>query len=155
MRNFKNALIIGVVSLISVGLYGCGILQNDVSFARTVMSLLIKDRYVVRPMIDWPNLRMLDQNVGEEYSQFKSESERADYERAFISNFAKGFKAQKASLNDFCRWRVHDTSNPKLIVVAADSARNKDVICYFYIKHTGLNKKFVGMEIYVKAQAQE
>jgi len=150
MENFKKILISGLLIVSSFSLYGCGYLQNDVSFARTVFSLLVKDRYIVRSMIDWPSFRVLDLNIGQEYVQFKTEAERADYERAFISNFAKGFLKAKGSADlkdQFGRWRICYSKNPKMIVVAADNLKQKDLLFLFDIKHTGFNKKLAGIRI--------
>ena len=148
----KKTFVMIVVGLLASGLFGCGILQDDVGFARTVLNLLANNRYVVRPMIDWRSLYAINYDVGKDYLALKSEAERAEYERVFISNFARGFKAGGASLAGFYHWRIHKADNPKMVIVAVDYKGNKNVAYFFAIKHEGWNKKLAGIEMRVWSQ---
>lgn len=151
----KRLQIIIAASLAAASLAGCGILQGDAAFAKSVMSLLINNRYIVRPMIDWRAFTAMNYDIGREYSQYKTDQERANYERAFITNFSKGFKSTGTSFDDFYRWRIQKKEEgSNIVVVAADYKKNKDAVYYFHIKHEGLNKKLVGIEVYRMDLAQ-
>ncbi len=149
--DLKKVLTVAVILSVSLAGYGCGIFQDDVGFARSVIAMLAKDRYIVRSMIEWPELKVFGIDAGKEYRQLETDSERADYERAFIDSFAKAFKESKISSRDFRRWRVYDLSNPKLVIVAVERIKSKSTL-YIYIKHIGLNKKVVGMQNNVNGQ---
>jgi len=132
-RSRFTLFIILAVSFV-IFLMGCGT-QDDVSFARKTIDLLIRGRYSARTMIDWPSLVVLGSSVAKEYEALPNDKEKLDYQMAFIDNFKKGFKSIKAAPKTFVHWRIFNNSSPTVTIVAADSAADKSYIFICYIKH--------------------
>ena len=140
IKNLKQVL--GGFLLVTglLNLWGCGA-RDDVSFARQVMAGLVAGRYSVRAMIDWPNFKALDKDVGAEYSRLLNAQEKTSYERAFIDNFKKGFQQNKATINSFNNWRLFSNSDPVRKIVAAGCVDRTNVLL-FGINHTNKGMKF-------------
>ncbi len=134
-------------SIISILLMGCAPL-DDVSFARTTMELLINGRYSARSRLDWPVLKIMAANIGQEYSKFKTSQDRENYEQSFIKSFSEGYKKAGAKASDFFGWRVFSdlkTKDPNMTVVAA-YAHDRITNLLFVISHDeGKTKKIVGI----------
>ena len=142
-RLIKN-LLFG--SMISVLLMGCAPL-DDVSFARTTLELMIDGRYSARSRLDWPVLKIMSADIGQEYSKFKTSQDRESYEQSFIKSFAEGYKKAGAKTSAFFGWRAfsdYKTKNPNITVVAA-YAHDKTTDLLFLISHEGRAKKIVEM----------
>ena len=71
--------------------------------------------------IDWPTLQSLGQNVGAAYVQISSETEKVNFQKAFVAQFSASFREAGGSPDQFENWRVshHDDLKTE---VAADSA---------------------------------
>lgn len=156
MRSFGRMKKLGFMALAALLLAGCGVL-DDVSFARQLMNGLIAGRYAVRSMIDWPNFRFFEQEVGKQYSQFQKEDERTDFERAFIESFAKSYQAQGAKRDAFFNWQLAKSDDPKKSVVIANCHDEKTVFA-FVIAKDGLKKKVTQikvMQVFDEEKARE
>ena len=94
--------------------------MDDVSFAKHVLNLLIKDRYAARTLIDWPNAIFLGYNVGEEYNALKSKDARTKFALDFIDGFSLGFLAMKHDKDIFFNWELLKQSTPELKFVVAN-----------------------------------
>ncbi len=155
-RAMNRAGKIGLGMMAAWLLAGCGAL-DDVSFARQLMNGLIAGRYAVRSMIDWPNFRFFEQEVGKQYSQFQKSDERTDFERAFIESFSKSYQAQGAKRDAFFNWQLAKSDDPKKSVVVAN-CHDKDTIFAFVIAKDGMKKKVTlikVMQVFDEQKAQE
>ena len=111
---------------------------RDINLARSVLNGLAGGRYEVEKRIDWDNLKGLDVNAGAAYSKFPNEIEKVGYKRAFIQNFAIGFKRANGNLQSFTNWRVYSKDNSQIIVAADYQGHNKTLL--FAIPATGKKK---------------
>ncbi|WP_193210756.1 hypothetical protein [Luteolibacter marinus] len=95
--------------------------RGDVSFAKSTFESLARGEEGVRDRIDWTTLNSLGQNVGLAYVQVPSETEKVNFEKAFVSQFSASFREAGGSPDQFGNWRVshHDDLKTE---VAADSA---------------------------------
>jgi hypothetical protein len=101
---------------------------QDINLARSVLNGLASGRYGVEKYIDWENLKGLDIDVGANYSKFPTLVEKVGYKRAFIQNFAIGFKQVKGSFKSFTHWRVYSKDNRQIIVAADYAGHNKTLL---------------------------
>jgi hypothetical protein len=92
----------------------------DMSFAKNTFESLARGDSKARESIDWSTLQALGHNVGAAYVQFPSETEKANFEQAFVSQFAASFREAGGTPDQFTNWRVshHDDLKTE---VAADS----------------------------------
>lgn len=147
MRLILKILCIG--GFLGFLLAGCAS-QDDAAFARTTMKQLIKGVYFARANIDWPVLKIADRDIGLEYSRYKSDSERTDYERSFISNFSKAYKEAGATASAFFGWQPvtlkNEEINPKVKVVGA-YCHDKSNLFLFFVSHEGGKRKLVEIRV--------
>jgi len=92
----------------------------DMSFAKNTFESLARGDSSSRSSIDWSTLQAMGHNVGAVYVQLPSETERANFEQAFVSQFAASFREAGGTPDQFANWRVahHDDLKTE---VAADS----------------------------------
>lgn len=92
----------------------------DMSFAKNTFEALARGDSKARESIDWSTLQAMGQNVGAAYVLLPSETERANFEQAFVSQFAASFREAGGTPDQFSNWRVshHDDLKTE---VAADS----------------------------------
>lgn len=127
-------------------LAGCGA-QDDVQFTRRLMDSLIKGRYSVRTMIDWPSLLVMeDRNVGAEYRALPDDKERTIYERAFIEAFKVAFREKGGRFKAFFDWRVFSAKHPGVTIVAAN-CYDKRTLFLFGIKHEKGQRKLAEIKV--------
>jgi len=141
-RNTTKNLLFG--AMIGILLSGCAPL-DDVSFARSTMELMINGRYSARPRIDWPVLKVMGADIGQEYSKFTIDQDRENYEQSFIKSFSEGYKKAGAKASNFFGWRVfsgYTAKDPNMTVVAA-YAHDKTTNLLFVISHKDRVKKIV------------
>lgn len=93
----------------------------DLSFARSAFESLARGEEGARESIDWTTLNSLGQNVGVAYVQIPSETEKVNFQKAFVSQFSASFREAGGSPDQFENWRVshHDDLKTE---VAADSS---------------------------------
>ena len=105
----QNASSAGVIGAIAAALVmgGFSLLSDpDIRFCRRALAQLVNMNLSVGRSIDWAHLQALEVNVGATYAALPSRQEQADYEQAFIRNFAGGFRKNGGRLDGFTRWRV-------------------------------------------------
>lgn len=92
----------------------------DMSFAKNTFESLAKGESSVKEKIDWDTLQSMGQNVGAAYVQLPSETEKVNFQNAFVTQFAASFREAGGSPDQFTNWRVsfHDDLKTE---VAADS----------------------------------
>jgi hypothetical protein len=133
--------------IVSLLLTGCAP-QDDVTFARTTMEQLVQGRFSVRPRIDWTVLRIFDKNVGLEYAQYKTEQDRAGYERSFIDGFSKAFRKGRGTMSMFFGWSPVEWEGKRIkpnIKAVFAYVGNKSQILAFYIRHDGRQRKLIAI----------
>lgn len=132
-------------------LAGCFAL-DDASFARQAMERLIEGHFTARPMFDWSVLKFGGFDVGKEYVQFKSEMQKANYERSFVTHFSQQYKGKGATKNAFFNWRStkdFEAKEPGISVVVAN-CHDENTTFTFVIKREGFNRKIVEVLLLVK-----
>lgn len=94
--------------------------KGDVTFAKATFEDLARGETSVIDKIDWPMLEAMGENLGLKYSQFPSETQKREFETAFVTQFASEFQRAGGSPSQFTNWRVsyHDDLKTE---VAADS----------------------------------
>lgn len=94
--------------------------KADLSFAKNTFEALARGDTKARESIDWSTLQAMGQNVGAAYVRLPSETEKDNFEQAFVSQFAASFRAAGGTPDQFSNWRVshHDDLKTE---VAADS----------------------------------
>ncbi len=92
----------------------------DMSFAKNTFEALAKGDSSVKDKIDWETLQSMGQSVGARYVQLPSETDKANFESAFVTQFATSFREAGGTPDQFTNWRVsfHDDLKTE---VAADS----------------------------------
>jgi hypothetical protein len=92
----------------------------DMSFAKNTFESLARGDAKARESIDWSTLQAMGQNVGAAYVLLPSETDRVNFEQAFVSQFAASFRQAGGTPDQFANWRVshHDDLKTE---VAADS----------------------------------
>lgn len=147
MKNRINILFGAIVLSCSL-ILGCAG-NSDVSFARSVMKGLTAGRYSARTHIKWETLTIFEGDVGLAYSTLANDKEKVDYQRAFIENFAKGFKSQGASFGIFYNWRLIDKKDienlPQDMSIVEASCKNSNYKALFYIVHEKGKRKLTGL----------
>lgn len=148
----KQIKIFGVVFLLSCFFSGCSQTQ-DVQFARSIMTLLVKGVYSVTKMIDWPSLRMLERDIGAEYQRLSSDHEKEYYQKAFVEGFRLAFNDRGGSLKSFRNWRFYKNVSPAISIVITNTP-DKNYATLFFIKHENGQRKLAEMKM-VKVVDQE
>ena len=94
--------------------------QDDLTFAKNTFESLARGDSKVRESIDWSTLQAMGQNVGATYVLLPSETEKVNFEQAFVTQFAASFREAGGTPDQFSNWRVshHDDLKTE---VAADS----------------------------------
>jgi hypothetical protein len=94
--------------------------KADMTFAKTTFESLAHGDSAVTEKIDWATLQSMGQNVGAVYMQIPSETEKVNFQKAFVTQFATSFREGGGSPDKFENWRVsfHDDLKTE---VAADS----------------------------------
>ncbi|MEK7949669.1 hypothetical protein [Luteolibacter soli] len=94
--------------------------KADMSFAKNTFEALARGDAKARSAIDWGTLEAMGQNVGAAYVLIPSETEKAKFEEAFVTQFAASFRQAGGTPDQFANWRVshHDDLKTE---VAADS----------------------------------
>ena len=95
--------------------------KGDMTFAKSTFESLARGESGVADKIDWMTLQSLGQNVGVAYVQIASETDKINFQKAFVSQFSAAFREAGGSPDQFENWRVsyHDDLKTE---VAADSA---------------------------------
>lgn len=93
---------------------------GDTSFARKAFLELARGDSAVQSKIDWPTFVAMGQNVGSAYVLLQSETEKQNFQNAFVTQFSTNFRESGGSVDNFTDWRVtfHDSLRTE---VAADS----------------------------------
>jgi hypothetical protein len=137
--------ILCIGGLLGFLLAGCAP-QDDAAFARATMKQLIKGSYFARASIDWPVLKIMGKDIGLEYSRYKSDSEKTDYERSFITSFSNAYKKEGATASAFFDWQPvtlkNEEINPKVKVVGA-YCHDKSILFFFFVSHEGGKRKLI------------
>ena len=97
-------VIAGVLMAALGGFYALS--DPDVRLCHRVLAQLVNADLAVSRSIDWDHLQALDANVGATYAALQNREERVGYERAFIRNFAEGFRKSGGRLSAFTHWRA-------------------------------------------------
>ncbi|WP_035607109.1 hypothetical protein [Haloferula sp. BvORR071] len=94
--------------------------KADMSFAKDTFEELARGDSSVVDKIDWPMLQSMGEDVGAEYSQLPSETQKRNFETSYVTQFASGFQKSGGTPGQFTNWRVshHDDIKTE---VAADS----------------------------------
>jgi hypothetical protein len=94
--------------------------KADMSFAKNTFEALARGDSKVRESIDWSTLQAMGHNVGAAYVLLPSETEKVNFEQAFVTQFAASFREAGGTPDQFSNWRVshHDDLKTE---VAADS----------------------------------
>jgi hypothetical protein len=94
--------------------------KADMSFAKNTFESLARGDSTVMDKIDWATLNSMGQDVGAVYMQIPSETEKRNFETAFVTQFSSAFREAGGSPDKFENWRVsyHDDLKTE---VAADS----------------------------------
>ena len=92
----------------------------DMSFAKSTFESLARGDTAVRDNIDWSTLQSMGQNGGAAYVELPSETEKVNFQDAFVTQFSTAFREAGGSPDKFENWRVsfHDDFKTE---VAADS----------------------------------
>ncbi|MFB3918948.1 MAG: hypothetical protein ACE14U_02645 [Candidatus Velamenicoccus archaeovorus] len=143
IRTAAKLMMMGVAAILV--LTGCA-RQDDVTFARQVVTDMTRGRYAVRKLIDWPNFVAFEKSVGSEYNALPNAEEKQNYERSFIDSFKKGFREQKGSMKAFTGWRLFSRKDPDLRIVAADLAGGK-IIFFVAVKSERGKRKIVELKL--------
>lgn len=119
----KNLMIIaGLMSALCI--IGCMGREDEVQFARRVLSGLCSGKQKVESSIAWERFQAMGVDVGRAYSQLRSIGEKSDYRKAFFYNLSYAFKASKGRLPDFTNWQVK-SSYADTAVVSVDTPSGK------------------------------
>ncbi len=94
--------------------------KGDVNFAKDAFESLARGDTASIEKIDWEMLESMGEAVGTEYSQLPSETQKRNFEKNYVTQFASGFQRSGGSPGQFSNWRVsyHDDIKTE---VAADS----------------------------------
>lgn len=102
--------------------------KTDVEFCRKVLNGLVEGRPSVQRWIDWEHLKALEVDVGATYTHLASDAERAQYRRAFVESFSKGFRQANGVLNAFRHWRVHERGDGRIVIAVEYEAKQKTLL---------------------------
>ena len=117
--------------------------NQEVNFSRRAFTGLVQGGVSAQRMIDWPNFKALEADIGKSYLQLPDDKQRALYRKNFIKNFSLGFKQSEAKPDAFTNWRIYDSDSEK-VVVAADYPQKKKTLLFTLSKLSG--KRLVSMQ---------
>jgi hypothetical protein len=100
----------------------------DINFCRKVFNGLVSNSYPAERFIDWKNLKVIDVDVGANYSGLPNEKQRTEYRKSFFAGFSLGFKQLKGSREAFTNWRIHKKDSDKVVVAADYPLYNKTIL---------------------------
>ena len=116
---------VALIIMIAAGAMGVYLFSDhDVRLCRQVLAQLVNGNLAVGRAIDWAHLQALDVDVGAAYAALPNRPEQLNYERAFIRNFAEGFRKSGGRLGAFTHWRAE----PDGTVSADYSAKQKTLV---------------------------
>jgi len=118
--------------------------EPDVSFARGVFSGLIKGDESVKEAVDWLSFKAVGSDLGAVYAKLPSDKEKEFYKKAFILNFALGFKNGGGKFSSFTNWRIIQRDKQG-VIVAADMGASRERTVLFAISKKYRNKKLVAI----------
>lgn len=99
------AYAVGMVAVVAVMASLLSLPGRPVRFCQRVFAGLVDGNVSVRRAIAWEQLNALDMDVGATYGQLSDPAEQAAYQRAFIQNFAEGFRQSGATRQALTNWR--------------------------------------------------
>ena len=99
-----GAIGVVVAALVMGGVYLSS--DPDVRLCRRALAHLVNGNLSAGRAIDWAHLQALDVDVGAAYAALPNRQEQLNYERAFIQNFAGGFRKNGGRLDALTHWRV-------------------------------------------------
>lgn len=102
--------------------------QNEVGFCRAVFRNLVNDRQAAQRQIDWERLKAVGVDVGKTYTELPDDQARAQYRKAFIDNFAMGFRQSEGTLEAFRNWRVQARDGERVVVATDYEAKRKTLL---------------------------
>lgn len=139
--------IIGVVCLSVYLLAGCSG-ADDIRFARGMMTLLIKGRYAVITMIDWPSLRIMERDLGSEYRRLPNAQEKQNYQRAFMEGFRLAFEERRGGEpGGFKDWRLYKAEDANGVSMVSTNTPDKNFALIFFIKHEKGQRRLVEIKM--------
>ena len=130
-----GALILAAVGVVAVAMR---LMQGEAGFCREVFRNLVNDRQSVQGQIDWEHLTAVGVDVGKMYAQLPNDQARAQYRKAFVDNFAMGFRRAEGSLDAFRNWRVQERGGERIVVAVDYAAKHKTLL--FTIPASGQRK---------------
>jgi hypothetical protein len=126
--------------------------NTDMDFCRSVFGGLAQGRFSADRMIDWQNLKALDQDIGADYRGLPNDAERLAFRRAFIRSFSTAFRGQGARARDFRDWRVYSREGQKVTVAADQIGKNKEIIkTILFTVSLYPQRKLISLQGYVAA----
>ena len=102
--------------------------QGEAGFCREVLRNLVNDRQSAQRQIDWEHLQAVGVDVGKTYTGLPDDQARAQYRKAFIDNFAMGFRRVEGNLSAFRNWRVQTRDGNRIVVAADYEAKHKTLL---------------------------
>ena len=119
------AVMLGAVAVVAVVMR---LTQGEVGFCRETLGNLVNDRQSAQRQIDWEHLQAVGLDVGKTYTQLPDEPARAQYRKAFVDNFAMGFRRVEGNLAAFRNWRVQTRDGSRIVVAAEYEAKHKTLL---------------------------
>lgn len=102
--------------------------QGEAGFCREVFRNLVNDRQAAQRQIDWEHLQAVGVDVGKTYTELPNDQARAQYRKAFVDNFAMGFRQAEGTLDSFRNWRVHARDGERVVVAVDYEAKHKTLL---------------------------
>lgn len=90
----------------------------DLSFAKNTFEALARGDTKATESIDWATLQSMGQNVGAAYVALPSETEKVNFQQAFVTQFAASFRETGGTPDKFDNWRVSHHDDLKTEVAA-------------------------------------
>ena len=133
MSRSEHSVLIGSVVVVLIAAAGVTAIlrfsQRDVDFCHAVLADLAAGRPWINRHLDWERLTVMGVNVGDTYSHLSNTKEKADYQRAFIQQFARGFEQAGGDIHAFINWRLAAGNGSEDRVVIADyPAKQKTIL---------------------------
>jgi hypothetical protein len=92
---------------------------NDADFARESLTLLANGDNSVEGMLDWETFKVSGKQVGTQYNDLTTDTEREAFRKAFISSFSQSFKSTGASLDRVEKWQETGKEGDNTLVTAS------------------------------------
>ena len=129
------ALILGAIAVVMVI---ARLSQGEAGFCREVFRNLVDDRQSAQGQIDWEHLTAVGVDVGKTYTGLPNDQARAQYRKAFVDNFAMGFRRAEGNLSAFRNWRIQARDGDRIVVAADYETKHKTLL--FSIPASGQRK---------------